>query len=72
MIKLRHFFYGYQKHYLVWVAIFVFYGVVGIFLAGYGLYAVLASIVIVAPILAFITLSIYKGFRRLFGSKDFM
>jgi hypothetical protein len=23
MIKLRHFFYGYQKQYLVWMAIFV-------------------------------------------------
>ncbi len=72
MSKLRHFFYGYRKHYLVWVAIFVFWGVAGIFLADYGVYALLANIVIVAPILAFITLSIYKGLRRLFGSKDFM
>ena len=60
------------RDFLVWVAIFVFLGVAGIFLAGYGVYALLANIVIVAPILAFITLSIYKGLRRVFGSKDFM
>mgnify|MGYP001311721195 CR=1 FL=1 len=72
MTKLRHFFYGYQKQYLAWMAIFVFFGVAGIFLGAYPVYAVLAYIVIGPPIPAFITLSIYKGLRGVFGSKDFM
>ena len=72
MSKLRHFFHGYRKHYLVWVAFFAVIGVAGIFAAGYLVSATLTSIVIIPPILAFITLSISKGLRELFGSKDFM
>ena len=78
MSKLRHFFHGYLKHYLAWLAFFVVMGAIffistvsnqgGLYLAEVGV--VLVNIVITAPILAFITLSIYKGLRKIFGSKD--
>ena len=81
MNKLRYFFYGYRKHYLVWVAFFAVIGAIFIFvdvsddgaveLAAHG-YAALGYVGIGAPILAFITLSISKGLRKLFASKDFM
>ena len=73
MSKLRYFFYGYRKHYLVWVAFFAVGEAirVGVLNVG-GVYAALANIVIVAPIFAFITLGIYKVLRKIFGSKDFM
>ena len=80
MSKLRYFFYGYRKHYLVWVAFFAVIGAIFIFVDVFddgavmlgGVYAALGYVGIGAPILAFITLSISKGLRKLFASKDFM
>ena len=80
MSKLRYFFYGYRKHYLVWVAFFAVIAAIVIFVDVFddgammlgGVYAALGYVGIGAPILAFITLSISKGLRKLFGSKDFM
>ena len=80
MNKLGYFFYGYRKHYLVWVAFLAVIGAIFIFvdvsddgavMLGGG-YAALGYVGIGAPILAFITLSISKGLRKLFASKDFM
>ena len=79
MSKLRYFFYGYRKHYLVWVAFFAVIATIFIFVDVFdgammlgGVYAALGYVGIGAPILAFITLSISKGLRKLFASKDFM
>ena len=79
MSKLRYFFYGYRKHYLVWVAFFAVIAAIVIFVDVFddgammlgGVYAALGYVGIGAPILAFITLSISKGLRKLFASKDF-
>ena len=79
MSKLRDYFNGYRKHCLSWLAFFVVIGVVNICNSGStnaqtvssaDLYSLLANIVITAPILAFITLSIRNGHRRLSGSKN--
>ena len=80
MSKLRYFFYGYRKHYLVWVAFFAVIAAIVIFVDVFddgammlgGVYAALGYVGIGAPILAFITLSISKGVRKVFASKDFM
>ena len=80
MNDLRYFFYGYRKHYLVWVAFFAVIAAIVIFVDVFddgammlgGVYAALGYVGIGAPILAFITLSISKGLRKLFASKDFM
>ena len=74
MSKLRYFFYGYRKHYLVWLAILIVIGVAVVVTYGavISITDMIPSIIIVPPILAFITLSISKGLRKLFGSKDFM
>ena len=74
MSKLHHFFHGYRKHYLVWLAILIVIGVAVVATEGsvISITDMIPSIIIVPPILAFITLSISKGLRRLFGSKDFM
>ena len=78
MSKLRYFFYGYRKHYLVWVAFFAVIAAIVIFVDVFddgammlgGVYAALGYVGIGAPILAFITLSISKGLRKLSVSKD--
>jgi hypothetical protein len=78
MSKLRYFFYGYRKHYLVWVAFFAVIAAIVIFVDVFddgammlgGVYAALGYVGIGAPILAFITLSISKGLRKLSASKD--
>ncbi|MEC9293396.1 MAG: hypothetical protein VYC65_03825, partial [Chloroflexota bacterium] len=78
MSKLRYFFYGYRKHYLVWVAFFAVIAAIVIFVDVFDdgavmlgeVYAALGYVGIGAPVLAFITLSISKGSRKLFASKD--
>jgi len=89
MSKLRHFFRGYLKHYLVWTGLLLLGTPMLILMSvsdgsyvqdSYNsnpLSVVLAELDLLAripfinaPIAALITLSICKGWRKLFGSKD--
>ena len=64
----------------MWVAFFAVIGAIVIFVDVFndgavmlgGVYAALGYVGIGTAILAFITLSISKGLRKLFASKDFM